>query len=420
MQAQAPGLQPAVDGHADDHRYHRAQAGCQAHRQQGVRIPDRGEIRQRYPRCDNGDDIMQERKFRAAASAEVPAERKMQAGKNAIEDIALQVSRTSGDDRRIQREPADDRRGRELCDRRYCHTKDRTDDEGIPEGLPRPRALPRPNILCAQSRYRRQHRRGHEEHEADELLDDADCRRIGEPAHIGDDRDDEERNLDKAILQGYGHADAQDAAKDLPFRPPGGPVNFHGPGAAHIDKGHHHADGLGKRRAQGRAHRSQMQRPHEQIVEHDIGTAGYGHEIQRAARIPKPAENRANDIVGRDQRYAQEAHPQVCFRIGYGRRRRLHPRRDLTGQQQAACRQQHRHAQEQDGRIADDCRTARPVARTDSLRNADRRAHRQPHDHDREHMHDLAADGHGRDAGRSLELTDDEQIRHAIERLQEV
>ena len=46
--------------------------------------------------------------------------------------------------------------------------------------------------------------------------------------------------------------------------------------------------------------------------------------------------------------------------------------------------------------------------------------HGQPHQHDRDHVHDLAADGHRRDAGRALKPANDEQVCHAVQRLQKI
>ena len=60
------------------------------------------------------------------------------------------------------------------------------------------------------------------------------------------------------------------------------------------------------------------------------------------------------------------------------------------------------------------------VARADGLPNADGRSHRKPDDHDREHMHDLRADRNRGRAGNALELADDKQVSHSIERLQEI
>ena len=60
------------------------------------------------------------------------------------------------------------------------------------------------------------------------------------------------------------------------------------------------------------------------------------------------------------------------------------------------------------------------VACADGLADADSRSHRKPDDHDREHMHHLRADGNRSRAGDALKLTDDEQVGHAVERLQKI
>ena len=54
------------------------------------------------------------------------------------------------------------------------------------------------------------------------------------------------------------------------------------------------------------------------------------------------------------------------------------------------------------------------------LRDGYRRAHRKPHEHDRQHMHHLRADGHRRRRLHARVLSDDEQIRHTVERLQKI
>ena len=60
------------------------------------------------------------------------------------------------------------------------------------------------------------------------------------------------------------------------------------------------------------------------------------------------------------------------------------------------------------------------ASRADRLPDADGRAHGKAHDHHREHMHHLRADGHGGRAGDAVERPDDEQASHAVERLQKV
>ena len=52
--------------------------------------------------------------------------------------------------------------------------------------------------------------------------------------------------------------------------------------------------------------------------------------------------------------------------------------------------------------------------------NSDRCSHGKAHDHHSDHMHHLTANGHRRCAGHTFKLPDDEQIRHAVQRLQKV
>ena len=54
------------------------------------------------------------------------------------------------------------------------------------------------------------------------------------------------------------------------------------------------------------------------------------------------------------------------------------------------------------------------------MADAHRDTHSQPHQHDRDHVHDLAADGHRRRARHTVKLADEEQVRHAVKRLQKV
>ena len=64
--------------------------------------------------------------------------------------------------------------------------------------------------------------------------------------------------------------------------------------------------------------------------------------------------------------------------------------------------------------------SAAVFARTDGVADAHRDTHSQPHQHDRDHVHDLAADGHRRRARHTVKLADEEQVRHAVKRLQKV
>ena len=54
------------------------------------------------------------------------------------------------------------------------------------------------------------------------------------------------------------------------------------------------------------------------------------------------------------------------------------------------------------------------------LANGDGGAHGEAHDHDGQHVHDLRAYRDCRDVRDAAELSRDEEVRHSVERLQEV
>ena len=89
-------------------------------------------------------------------------------------------------------------------------------------------------------------------------------------------------------------------------------------------------------------------------------------------------------------------------------------------QQDQHYREHYGQGEEQGDRVADVDSRPLFVVGAHRLTNADGGAHGQAYDHDGEHMHDLRADGDSSSAGCPLELTDDEQVRHAIQSLQEI
>ena len=88
-------------------------------------------------------------------------------------------------------------------------------------------------------------------------------------------------------------------------------------------------------------------------------------------------------------------------------------------------RQQHRcqhdgYAQKEGGRVPRGQGGLLPIPRAGGPADGDGGPHGEPHDHHREHVHHLGADGDGGGAGDDIELADDEEVRHAVERLEEV
>ena len=70
--------------------------------------------------------------------------------------------------------------------------------------------------------------------------------------------------------------------------------------------------------------------------------------------------------------------------------------------------------------VSTDIDVMQNMLRADGLTDRDRRAHGKAHDHHSDHMHHLTANGHRRCAGHTFKLPDDEQLRHAEQRLQKV
>ena len=163
-----------------------------------------------------------------------------------------------------------------------------------------------------------------------------------------------------------------------------------------------------------------MQRADKQVVKRDIDQAGNEDKDHRAFGIAHAAEDGAEDIIRRNARNARKTNRQIADRPLDRRLRRRHDGRDRAAEQQQPGRQHERERQKQRHRIARGRGGLRPVVRADGPRDRDRRAHRQPHDHDRQHVHDLRADGDGRRPRDALILANDEQVRHPIERLQQV
>ena len=163
-----------------------------------------------------------------------------------------------------------------------------------------------------------------------------------------------------------------------------------------------------------------MQRAHEEIVQRDIRRAGDGDEVHGTLAVAHAAEDGAEDIIGRDERDAAEADGQIGGRAVDGLGGRGHDSRDGADEQEQDRRQRERHDSKQCDGIAGGLCGLRPVARPDGAGDGDRGAHGESHEHDCQHVHDLRADGDRSRRGDALILADDEQVGHAVERLQEI
>ena len=164
----------------------------------------------------------------------------------------------------------------------------------------------------------------------------------------------------------------------------------------------------------------EMENAHKQIIQRDIRGARHDDEIHRAFAVAQPAEDGADDVIRRDKRDADETDREVGDRAVYGFRWCGHDGNDRANQKQQNRGQRDRYRHEQRYGVPDILRRLPSISRADGLTDADGRSHREPDDHHREHMHYLRSDGNGGGAGDAFKLTDDEQICHAVERLQKI
>lgn len=86
----------------------------------------------------------------------------------------------------------------------------------------------------------------------------------------------------------------------------------------------------------------------------------------------------------------------------YRLRRRGHRRNDEADERQQNRREQHGQRHKKRDGVSGDLRRLPAAAGADRLRDADCRPHGETDDHNREHMHDLRADGNGRGADRPM------------------
>ena len=238
---------------------------------------------------------------------------------------------------------------------------------------------------------------------------------------VGNDGDDHKRYLNKAVLHHHRYANGKDLAKCTAFRLE---VRTRKVDAALTAQDHdqrdEHADQLRKSGTQRCTGRAKMQRAHEQIIQRNVACTGHRNKVHRAFGIAQPAEDRCHDIIRRDAWNADKADDQVgtsarhgLLRCGDNAYDRIHK------PYQHSC-QYHRSCHKQRDCVANEPRRTRFVLCAHGPANSDRCSHGKAHDHHSDHMHHLTANGHRRCAGHTFKLPDDEQIRHAVQRLQKV
>ena len=295
------------------------------------------------------------------------------------------------------------------------------DHRGVAQRETRALRLARAEVLRAERGDGGEHRRGHEEEEAHHLFDDADGGRVVQPAHVDYYRDYDEGNLYEAVLERYRDADFQYLPHDGALRPQVAARDGDSAFAARYDEERErYARGLRERRRERRALRPHAEASDEKIVERDVRGAGGGYEVHRAFRVAEAAEYRADYVVGGDEGDAREADFEVGRRAAHGVRGRGHDGDDfIREREEHDCERKRERHEERDG-VAYSAGGAPAVSRADRAPYRDGRAHREADYHDGQHVHHLRAYRDCRDVRDAAELSRDEEVRHSVERLQEV
>ena len=158
----------------------------------------------------------------------------------------------------------------------------------------------------------------------------------------------------------------------------------------------------------------------EENVEHDVGDTGDGNEVHRALRVPQASEDARNDVVGYDERDANETDIEIVLGSFDGFCGSFDEADDTLGASNKYHSEEEReHHEERDGVAYHGSRLS-VVASTDGLPYNHCRSHRKTDDDDGEHVHHLRADADRRDAGNATVLADDEEVNHTIEYLHEI
>ena len=364
---------------------------------------------------------MEKADVRLAAGGKIPGKAEVDPSKNGIHNITADVLAAHQHHGGIGGEAPQQRLGHKLNDQYYGNAVTGGDHGGVFQGLGGALRLACAKVLGRQRRYRRQHGGRHNEHGADDFFHNAHGGRINQAAVVGNDGDNDERDLNAAVLHSDRQADFKNTAQHafaraevLAAQPQAG---FVPPDA---EQGNNNTQGLRKGSAQRSTHRAKGHGTDEKNIQRNIGGAGNGDKVHRAFGIPQTAEDGADDVVCRDERDADEADGQILHRAGNGLCRNTD-----QADQRAHCGHQHggktegdRH--EQGDGVADGGFGIAHIARPHGVADDDGGTHGKPNNDNGQHVHDLAAVGNGGDAVHPAEPAGDVQVSHAVQRLQKV
>ena len=137
----------------------------------------------------------------------------MNAGKNTIPDISANVLCAEKNNGCICSEKSDNRSCDKLDQYRDDQAKSNGDHHGIAKCLLCTVILSGTDILSCECRNSRKHGRRNQEQKADDFFHNADSSGCVQSAPVGNDRNNNESNLNKSVLKRYRNPNIQNFAK---------------------------------------------------------------------------------------------------------------------------------------------------------------------------------------------------------------
>lgn len=414
-EASAP-FQDNESNHADRDRQQRAAYGGQTHGEQSVGEHGGHEVNAGNTHQQNGANVVQERNLRTAVRTEISAEAEMNAGKQAVPDITADVLSAGQNYGSVGGKQSHHRFGNALHDDADEQPKSCGDQDGVAKSQCGAIVLAGADVLGTQGRYGGQHGRRNQEQEADDLFHNADGGCVIQATLVGDDGDNNEGNLNEAVLKCHRKTDFQNLTHNGAFQfQVRAPQLYTRLLAKDHEQRDNHADRLRKGGAQCSAGGPHVHKADEQEVQDNIGNAGHGNKIHGAFGVAQSPEDGTDDIVCRDAGDADETDRQIGGCAGYGLCRSGHNGNDGPDKNQQDGHQYHGKCHKQGDGVADYGSGPFVFPGTDGTADADGGAHCKTDDHHGDHVHDLAAHGNRCGAGGTFKLADNEQVGHAVE-----
>ena len=239
----------------------------------------------------------------------------MNAGKNTIPDISANVLCAEKNNGCVCSEKSDNRSCDKLDQYRDDQTKSNGDHHGIAKRLLCTVILSGTDILSCECRNSRKHGRRNQKQKADDFFHNADSSGCVQSAPVGNDRNNNESNLNKSVLKRYRNPNIQNFAKrfflwaeTVSGKRKSGLLTFNG------NQCKQNTARLGKCCAKRSTGSSQMEKSDKQIIQYNIHRTCNCDEIHRTFRIPESAENRTDHIIRRNKRNPEKTDRQISCR----------------------------------------------------------------------------------------------------------